>query len=133
MKHEEFEILLKSSDGLITVSDLKNKSDRTLLLGRSGGVPDYVLHHVYLFDGQIYVYHFNSLFEELCMEITVINNLDFLPSKNIYPDLSDFEFLLLLKGKGVPMSFSHFTKREEQTYNGRLLPEHESCFEDEQL
>lgn len=131
MTHEEFEILLRSSNGLITVSDLKNKSNRTLLLGLSGGVPDYVSHHVYLFDGQIYVYHFNSLFPELCKEINVSSNWELLPSKSIYPFFSDFEFLLLLKEKSCPLSFYPFIEREKEVYNGRLLPEHESCFEDE--
>lgn len=112
MTQEEYNKLLNISSGnkLITADDLKNKEDRTLIYGVVIRNPFY-RHHVYIKNGVIRSIQYYLDEDKGNMdEIIVKKNNDYKAGVKIYPELCDYEFLSLLRGQGVKMSFYKFDK-----------------------
>lgn len=126
MTKEEFESLTnRNSNAIISVDDLKNKENRTLIYGYT---LDRSTHHVYLKDGRIYC----CVYDDDIIKREVVWNDDYVPDKRIYPARSDYEFCLLLKLAGVYLPFTNFNEMEidvykdededeEYYYHGRIL------------
>lgn len=119
MNKEDFEHLLEKVspyETILSVDDLHDKSDRTLLMGDYG----HFRWHVYLKNKKIRVadYEGYSLIERF-----VESNLDFAPnSYTFYPEYCDYEFCKLLIERGVDMEFEEYepVSKEEQFY-GKVL------------
>lgn len=88
MKKEEFEKLseIKKSEDLITVKDLVNKKDRTLLYGYTCSRETF---HVYLKNLEIHtiIYQMDYLTNKPInmREILVEDNYKYIPDKRLYP------------------------------------------------
>ena len=110
-----------TQEKLITVNDLANKKDRTLLFGYDCNRKTW---HVYLKDGKIHTIRYsrdyaNDKFVDLT-NIVVVDNSDYIPDKRVYPSASDFEFCLLLKKAGCKITMTHPDDREEKKYYGAI-------------
>lgn len=138
MNQKEFEILktYRGVPHIISVDDLINKTDRTLLYGYTCNRDTW---HVYLKDGQIvtlvygwsyenesseFKYHVKGqMNEKSCVYsyniIEIENNIDFIPDKRIYPNACDFEFCKLILDAGGHLPFTgdaNDTSEKKQYY-----------------
>ena len=106
MNNKQLEILTRVPK--IKVEDLENKSDRTLLYGKSGNsCPTY--YHLYLKDDMFHftIYPTNNYDTDISKvksfkfrdEITT--DIFHLMGLTLYPECSDYEFCGLLKSKGI--------------------------------
>lgn len=107
MTKNEYTALLQiktKTSSCITADDLNDKTDRTLLFGRT---TENTVFHVYLKNNHIHVLTYapkwlhNACEAQDVNEITPINDNDYIPSFKVYPDRSDFEFCKLLKSRNV--------------------------------
>jgi hypothetical protein len=122
MNEIEYDIL-KNTDALphevIKGSDLQNQKDRSLIYGYDCERNTF---HVYLKDGKIhFVLYGYSLEPELLnyqSEDSIEDNKEYVPNKRIYPFCSDAEFCMMLKKRGVYLSFTTYLEREEQDFYG---------------
>lgn len=117
MNRGEYIKLIDLENTLITVSDLKDKSDRTLLYGYNF---NRITHHSYIKDDEIVsvMYSYN----EEPVKLDVDHNSIYVPMKRIYPEASDYEFCKLLKEKGYHLNFLPFNdEREERQFHGKIL------------
>lgn len=123
MTKEEFENLknIKSIDNMITIEDLKNKEDRTLLYGYTCDRWDW---HVYIKNKEIksVIYWFRG---EDMREIEIKYNEMYVPDKRLYPEFCDYEFCSLLQKKDVSLPFTVFEEgnktKELKQYYGKIL------------
>jgi hypothetical protein len=121
MNKEEFEILndVRPARELITIDDLGDKSDRTLLFGFT---PQRETWHVYIMDGEIIIALYNRPSGRDPERIRPTSNEDYVPHKRLYPERCDFEFCFLLMRKGVSLPFTLWTDGiEEKKYYGETL------------
>lgn len=125
MEKEEFEKLseIKKSEDLITVKDLVNKQDRTLLYGYTCSRETF---HVYLKNLEIHtiIYQMDYLTHKPInmREILVEDNYKYIPDKRLYPETCDYEFLKLLKANGEYLPFTFFNEdREVSDFYGCTL------------
>lgn len=88
---------------------IKNKEiDRTLIFG-------YELNrsttHIYLKDGLVYYYNYEneSIDFDLCRKIKNISEND-IPSKRVYPESSDLDFLKLLQMFDIDVCFTTYSE-----------------------
>ena len=107
MNKEQFELLKNYKDRIIiTVDDLIDTSDRVLILGYNIERDTFKIElkdkkfiktiHKYGMDSTKHPIDFNE---------------DFVPSKRVYPEESDFEFCQLLISRGVYIPFTTFTEK----------------------
>ena len=125
MKKEEFEKLseIKKSENLITVKDLVNKQDRTLLYGYTWSRETF---HVYLKNLEIHtiIYQMDYITHKPInmREILVDSNYKYIPDKRLYPETCDYEFSKLLKENGEALPFTCFNEdREVSDFYGYTL------------
>ena len=128
MKKEEFEKLELTKEEklkVITVSDLINKKDRTLLYGYTCTRETF---HVYLKTMKIHVVIYQNYYgcgiakPKNMREIIVESNIDYIPDKRLYPEACDFEFCKLLKEKDFHLPFTNFNNdRETNIFYGFTL------------
>lgn len=121
MTKDEYNDLTGERSRLVKVSELKDKSDRTLLYG-------YTLErntvHVYLLDGFINVFRYNNkdeLYFDVGKELELNSYL--IPNKRLYPECCDKEFCELIFSKGTEpsMNFTYFNeKREAKVFYGDI-------------
>lgn len=117
MNKEEF-ISLNNYNKSITIDDLNDKSDRTLLYGYDF---DRETFHVYIKDREIVSVSY-YLDEEPKLTYISFSKDNYLPVKRIYPEASDYEFCKLLKERGYELPFLPFNgEREEKQFYGRIL------------
>lgn len=119
MNTKEFRILqsLGKTNQLISVDDLLQKSDRTLLYGFTCERHTW---HVYLKEKQIYTVVYK--YQESPREVKVETNEQFAPDKRLYPERCDYEFCKLLKEQGVYLPFTTWNESVElKVYYGELL------------
>lgn len=107
--------------GLITVDNLKNKKDRTLLYGYDC---DRNTFHVYLKNEKIHILRYNS--SGIFTKLEAFSNYDYVPNKRVYPEYSDFEFCKLLLEQEVEIPFLQFRNdmpnvQSSSTYFGKTL------------
>lgn len=110
MTPEQFKALLTATVpqvGVITLSDLEDKSKRTLLLGCTY---DRKTQHVYIKDGAIHSVTYDAA-NYPPERVVVLNNHCFVPHK-VYPTRSDFEFCQTLILRGVPLSLTGYDPNE---------------------
>ena len=90
-------------NGIITVGNLNNKSERTLLYGYTCNRDTW---HVYIKDNNIItvMYEYNKP----PVEVKVDSNFGFVPDKRLYPARCDFEFCSLLRQLEVYLPFTTF-------------------------
>ena len=116
----EFESLKKVKQDkptIITIEDLINRDDRTLLYGFTFNKDTW---HVYLKNNEIYtvVYEFNGRPQP----IEVRTNEDYIPDKRLYPERCDFEFCNLLKQKGFELPFYQWKDNVDfKIYYGEIV------------
>lgn len=105
MTLEEFNILEKK-DELLSVNDLENHNDRTLLYGYTCERETF---HVYLKNNEFHrvIYHDITDMRELKIEY----NGEFIPDKRLYPESCDYEFCCLLKERGIELPFTWFNEK----------------------
>lgn len=101
---------------IITIDDLKDKSERTLLYGYT---TDRTTWHVYLLDGRITlaVYKYNEA--PTCIDNDTWVPSTLVPNKRLYPECCDFEFCCLLKSRGVYLPFTTWQDREPKQFYGK--------------
>lgn len=119
----EYEQLKKSSSQskIISIEDLKDDSDRTLLYGYTCTRDTW---HTYIENKQIYVVIYE--FEREPKQLRVESNYDFVPDKRLYPERCDYDFCRLLKNSRVELPFTTWTDEwtedvENQKYYGKVL------------
>jgi len=125
MNQEQYKALvhLATAARLISVSDLADKSARTLVYGYTCNRDTF---HVYLKDGQIHkvVYTFDrTLIDQFSG--SEIEPEACVPDKRIYPEACDYEFCMLLKKFDAYMPFTGFNENRDmlQQFHGNLLEE----------
>ena len=109
---EELRRVQRTSVPPLTVDDLEDKSERTLLYGYDC---DRKTHHVFIQDGRIQVckYLLND-FDDDCEFVDVTGDADYVPNKRVYPTRSDFEFCRLLCQRGVYIPFTNIDEEESK-------------------
>jgi len=115
---------IKIPEVLLSVEDLNDRSDRTLLYGKTF---DGNIYHVYLEDGKIHAINYNDREEQPKLYIVnIANNQDYIPKEMfLSPEKSDFEFCKLLKERGIGLPVSSWKEiAEKQICYGKVLSEH---------
>lgn len=102
---------------LITINDLRNKANRTLLYGYDCNRDSW---HVYIFE---YVIHtVKYAYGENPQKITVETNNDYIPNKRLHPECCDYEFCTILKSYGIYLPFTQYQEIEQtELYFGKTL------------
>lgn len=105
MNKQEIEFLKKFAfrQTIISVDDLDDKSDRTLLYGYISTRHTW---HVYLKDGVITTLMYFGNDDIDVAEI--MSNSQFVPDKRLYPTKCDFEFCKLLIAHGEHLPFTTY-------------------------
>ena len=106
---------------VITINDLEDKSDRTLLFGYTC---ERLTWHVYIKDEKIYavIYNHPSSKDHFKKEIPIPYNVCYIPDKRLYPERCDFEFCKLLKEWGYDLPFTTWTENVlMRDYYGLLI------------
>ncbi|QSF43401.1 hypothetical protein [Paenibacillus tianjinensis] len=119
MNITEYEQLKKSNSQqkIISIEDLKDDSDRTLLYGYTCSRNTW---HVYIENKRIYVVVYG--FDGDPKWLNVDNNYEFVPDKRLYPERCDYDFCRLLKDSGVELPFTVWTEDvENQKYYGKVI------------
>lgn len=102
---------------VITISDLKNTTDRTLIYGYTCERDTW---HVYIHKNHIYTVIYK--YKESPEQIEIKDNYYYVPDKRLYPECCDYEFCKLLKEKGIDLPFTTWTDRKEKkVYYGERL------------
>ncbi|PGP21017.1 hypothetical protein COA01_15880 [Bacillus cereus] len=120
MNKHEYETLNKiekEKEHVLTIDDLTNKADRTLLYGYTC---DGEAWHVYVKDNAIYtvIYPYGSN----AKYVEVESNQEYVPDKRLCPERCDFEFCSLLKQKGICLTFTSWKDDiKEETYYGQVI------------
>lgn len=124
MDAKEYELFrsLSVEAPTLSVDDLVDKSDRTLVYGYFS---DRTTFHLYLKDGRIHriCYRGSSSAKDYCTYVKydkILLDMCY-PSKRVYPAMSDFEFCSMLKVRGVWPSYTTFTEVEEKRFYGFIL------------
>lgn len=127
MTLEELEFVKNTDkiDELISVKDLLNTKDRTLLYGYTCARETF---HVYLKNNEIHTVMYNNDYSgdykkpKDMRELTIKSNYDYVPDKRLYPEACDYEFCKLLKERGINLPFTTFNEeRIFQDYYGLTL------------
>lgn len=126
MNKEQFENLKGIEAKVIPpigMTDLENQADRTLIYGYTW---DRMTFHAYIKEGRIHVVTYKHDYEndmpKYMKKIPVQINMDYVPSKRLYPEACDYEFCKLLKEKGCDLPFLDWNAhRKKQTFYGYTL------------
>lgn len=115
---------------LITVGDLRDQSNRTLLYGYTVERDTF---HVYLRDQKFHTYVYSPRYAEKppyddAMYYAFLPSVDVdgeyvVPNKRLYPAACDFEYCSLLLSRGVHLPFTTFEERPPAQYYGKVFGE----------
>lgn len=107
----------RRSNDLITINDLINKEDRTLLYGY---LCDRSTFHVYIKEEEIFVVRYG--YEQKPKLCEVAYNEYYVPDKRLYPECCDYEFCKLLIERGISLPFTtpNFS-RDYKKYYGETI------------
>lgn len=95
MNKEEWDLVKEVSDKIITIDDLVDKSNRTLVFGRCVRKRRY--HHVYIKDGKIHTFRYDESLDPKSMGLLKIyDNADYVDYVDMYLQYCDFEFIQLI-------------------------------------
>lgn len=133
MNKEEYELLNKiekEKENVISIDDLVNKSERTLLYGYTC---DRNTWHVYIENNKIVTIMYDNnydngiiSFKEKPMVIDITENCYYVPDKRVYPETCDYEFCSLLRLKGVNIPFTYWNdERKPKQFYGLTLNKRE--------
>lgn len=117
MNMEEY-MKLHTYHRTITIDDLKDKSDRTLLYGYDS---DRETYHTYIKNEEIITvrYAYN---DKPVIAYVPYGKDHYLQLKRIYPEKSDYEFCKLLVERGHKLPFVPFSEREKyKQYYGKVI------------
>lgn len=104
-------------DSIITIEELANKNDRTLLYGYTC---ERATWHVYIKDKEIRTCTYNYNSEPTIVNIESI--YDYIPDKRLYPECCDFEFCSLLKKENIILPFTTYSEtRPKAVYYGAVI------------
>lgn len=101
---------------LISVHQLKNLSDRTLLFGCTQNKDSW---HVYLQDKLIHIflyemYHLTDHPATIRFKKNqIFDSRELVPDKRLYPECCDYEFCVLLKEQGIYLPFITWIKNRK--------------------
>jgi len=102
---------------IISINDLVNKKDRTLLYGYTCSRNRW---HVYIQNNEIYTT--TCRFDDPPQEIEVESNQHYVPDKRLNPERCDFEFCKRLIEKGINLPFTTWKDEiESDSYYGKTL------------
>lgn len=111
MTKEEYKDLLYTDipESIIEASDLVNQSDRILISGYTKERDSFTTE---LRAGSIHtaIVYFSTK-EEVPVDVTT--NSDYVPTKRVYPNDSDYEFCQLLSAEGISIPFTRFPEDEK--------------------
>ena len=113
--------VIQTSD-IIQLSELSDKSDRTLLYGYTCSRYTW---HLYLKTDVIHkvIYgHSDEFISHTAFE-TGISVYDASPDKRLYPECCDYDFCKLMMLHGGDLPFTSWSDREQQQYYGLTLEE----------
>lgn len=118
MKKNQFEALnsIRSEDKIVSLKDIANKKDRTLLYGYTCERDTF---HVYIRHGELHRIVYNREdHKPLAHDHGESLKLDsIVPDKKLYPEACDFDFCALLVKSGVNLPFTTWDDtREEKTF-----------------
>lgn len=120
MNSEEFDEINKIN-GMpmwLSVDDLTDKSDRTLLYGYTSNRDTW---HVYTLGGEIHLHvygHKDETIFHVNHGSVVRAVVDIIPDKRLYPAACDAQACLLLVGRGAYFPFTEFDDRAERRFYG---------------
>lgn len=119
MNKEQLQVLSDVTCKLITASDLKDQTPRTLLYGWICSGDTWHVYIDYNTEGDAEI-HTVCYYGDNMAEIDVKYNAMFVPDKRLYPEYCDYEFcsLLLKHGEHLP-----FTSYNEPTKTGQFFGE----------
>lgn len=121
MTEEQLEMLNKVElmDDLVTINDLTDKSDRTLLFGYDC---DRVTFHIYIKDEEIHNVYYGGYNADKIEKFLAVTNEDYIPDKRLYPNCCDYEFCSLLTSRKIYLPFTTYdSKRDKKKYYGEVL------------
>jgi hypothetical protein len=142
MNSKQLEILTRTSK--IKVDDLENKTDRTLLFGSLKIADGNMVYHLYLngemFHFTVYISKSKTPYEARWRSGEPLKSFkyrDEIPSETIqiiqksiplentlYPECCDYEFCILLKSKGIVLTFDEIDEeRPTKQFYGLLFDE----------
>lgn len=102
---------------MITIDDLVNQNDRTVLYGYNC---DSATWHVYIKDKEIRIckYYYKDT-----PTIVIIDDIyDYVPDKRLYPECCDFEFCSLLRKHNIDLPFTTYNEnRPKSIYYGAII------------
>lgn len=102
---------------LVTIDELTDKSNRTLLWGYTFERESY---HTYINNGEIITVIYN--YDENPRRVEIQENQNYIPNKRLYPECCDYEFSTLLSSRGCYLSFTTYDEeRCKNKYYGRIL------------
>lgn len=93
---------------MLGIGDLIDQSDRTLMYGYEIDRSDV---HVFIRDGVLKLLCYDG--DEILFKQTHMLDIDRCsPSKRVYPDATDYEFAVLMKNLGYPLTFTTMNDTE---------------------
>lgn len=108
----------------ITINDLKDKSDRTLLYGYDC---DRKTCHLYLDNGKFIFVRYDGVYGDV-YNVTGLDKIEssdlveIVPNKRLYPERCDYEFCALLTKYCCNYTFTNFNENiSEQQYYGMTV------------
>lgn len=122
MNKNQFEALrmVKPISDVLSIQHLRDKTPRTLLLGYDS---DRMTIHTYICpsSGTIRTAIYGGYDNISLCEREIDTNEDYLDLKRVYPHRSDYEFLCLLKERGLNPAFGTFLDFKEEAFYGETL------------
>jgi len=99
---------------------LENQQDRTLLWGYIQGRRSW---HIYLKDGGIHKYVYKVMLVEPGEHslYDVVEAIQLIPNKRLYPEACDFEFCKMIIRRGINLPFTTWQdNREDKQFHGEV-------------
>ncbi len=110
MTLKEFDVFNDNKKDILTVSDLSDARNRTLLYGYTYNDKTF---HVYVKRNKIFTVVYNEEFindtvrPKQMQQVVITSNNDYIP-KRLYPETCDYEFCKLLKDRNIILPFTNY-------------------------
>jgi hypothetical protein len=115
MNQNQFEKLAEMSESpkKVSIQDLLNKEERTLLYGYTC---DRDTFHIYLRSGELHkiIFKHNEHKPSVHKHGQELPLEGIVPNKRLYPEACDFEFCVLLSSVGINLPFTTFDESREK-------------------
>lgn len=121
MTEEQLSMLNKVEliSNLVTIDDLYDKSDRTLLYGYDC---ERITYHTYIKDGEICNVFYGGYMNAPLTPYVAVTSEDYIPDKRLYPECCDYEFCSILTSRKIYLPFTTYdSKRDKKKYYGEVI------------